>query len=264
MKKNNLLKDYVRMSCAVGKRVDYVQGGGGNTSVKINNTEMLIKASGYLLANITSSSGFSVVNYKKLLAYICEKAFSEEDLENELKSSVVQTSNKPSIETGFHALLGKFVLHTHSVYANVLTCATEGKNIIRDLFPNAGWIDYVSPGMNLTNAIKTETRDKGNIERIIFLQNHGLIVCSNDAQEALEIHEEVNDKIRKEMKLRKFTKRAVYEHPTATEVLFPDQIVYGDRSDHEPLDRPAKETISAFGYISRSIKECGLAPNFPN
>ena len=47
-----LLGDFVKMSQLAGSRSDYVQGGGGNTSVKLKNGQMAIKASGYCLKDI--------------------------------------------------------------------------------------------------------------------------------------------------------------------------------------------------------------------
>ena len=53
LKDNELeLQNFVRLSRALGKRADYVQGGGGNTSVKLKGGLMAIKASGYCLGDI--------------------------------------------------------------------------------------------------------------------------------------------------------------------------------------------------------------------
>ena len=47
---NNMnLKYLVNISNKIGKRCDYTQGGGGNTSVKIDSENMAIKASGSTL-----------------------------------------------------------------------------------------------------------------------------------------------------------------------------------------------------------------------
>jgi rhamnose utilization protein RhaD (predicted bifunctional aldolase and dehydrogenase) len=47
------LRDFARVSQKIGARSDYVQGGGGNTSVKLGGGLMAIKASGYRLCDIT-------------------------------------------------------------------------------------------------------------------------------------------------------------------------------------------------------------------
>ena len=40
------MEAFIKLSNIGGSRADYVQGGGGNTSVKFKNGEMAIKASG--------------------------------------------------------------------------------------------------------------------------------------------------------------------------------------------------------------------------
>ena len=57
-----------RMSAAAGARCDYVQGGGGNTSVKLDGL-MAIKASGYRLSQVTSRGGYAVLDLSALDAF---------------------------------------------------------------------------------------------------------------------------------------------------------------------------------------------------
>lgn len=45
-------------------REDLVQAGGGNSSFKISEEKMAIKASGYQLADITETDGYALVNPK--------------------------------------------------------------------------------------------------------------------------------------------------------------------------------------------------------
>ncbi len=56
-KYNVLLDDYARLSQSAGARMDYVQGGGGNTSVKLDDTYMAVKASGFLPERRQAGSG---------------------------------------------------------------------------------------------------------------------------------------------------------------------------------------------------------------
>ena len=62
----DVLKAYVWISQTLGKNPAYVQGGGGNTSAKLNDTEMVIKASGFRLDQITEAEGYVPVNYKEI------------------------------------------------------------------------------------------------------------------------------------------------------------------------------------------------------
>ena len=55
------LENFSRVSQSVGARADYVQGGGGNTSVKLENGLMAIKASGFCLKDITPEKAYAVL-----------------------------------------------------------------------------------------------------------------------------------------------------------------------------------------------------------
>ena len=46
------LSDFSRLSRDVGARRDFVQGGGGNTSVKLDDRLMAVKASGFCLGDV--------------------------------------------------------------------------------------------------------------------------------------------------------------------------------------------------------------------
>ena len=54
------LKELVLISRSAGSRSDYVQGGGGNTSVKLDDNLMAVKASGFMLKDISQNEGFVV------------------------------------------------------------------------------------------------------------------------------------------------------------------------------------------------------------
>ena len=76
------LKDFVRMSQAVGARADYVQGGGGNTSVKFPDGKMAIKASGFKLSDIQESEAYAVLDAAALREfYNAHEASEFEDVE---------------------------------------------------------------------------------------------------------------------------------------------------------------------------------------
>lgn len=68
MKSKSLL-ELVRMCQRIGKRIYYVQGGGGNISVKLDSTLMAIKASGFRLSQITKQEGYVIVDYSKIKNY---------------------------------------------------------------------------------------------------------------------------------------------------------------------------------------------------
>ena len=127
MEKSKLLKALADLSVIIGNEVAYVQGGGGNTSVKLSSTEMAIKASGSNLKNMTIDNGYSIVDYRKLNFFLDSDMIEEDSFSEKVISFRTSTNNRPSIETGFHSFLGKYVIHTHSAYVNALTCASKGE-----------------------------------------------------------------------------------------------------------------------------------------
>lgn len=204
-----LLEAYVKVSSTVGARVDYVQGGGGNTSVKLNDTLMAIKASGYKLSDIQSAQGYAVMDYAALQDFYFNHVASDfEDVEKsgaaKAKESTLEIEGlavvRPSVEAGFHAILDRFVAHSHSVYANLAACTGASAEVLSAALEGApylwGLVAYTDPGARLALAIKDErVRVKalhGRYPEVILMQNHGLIVTSDDAQVCIDIHEDVN------------------------------------------------------------------------
>ena len=154
----------------VGQRIDLVQAGGGNSSVK-HNDSLFIKSSGISMANITPSSGYSIINNTKLTYDICNNA-----VQDVMKYTIMKTSKRPSIETYMHAILKKYTLHLHPIQVNRILIRSDARTIMNALFPEALVIDYFTPGIKVCDEIKRTY----NNENIIFLLNHGLILTSDD------------------------------------------------------------------------------------
>ena len=208
----NQLENFTHISNSVGARADYVQGGGGNTSAKLADGLMAIKASGYCLKDIRPDKAYAVLDYQALRRFYndtdpaalgdVEKAGSEQAKAN-TKAIEGLAALRPSVEAGFHSILDTYVAHSHSVYANLAACSAELEAIARDALSGAdyswGWVSYVDPGARLTFSIRDEVRrveaETGRRPAAIFMQNHGLIAHSDDPDECLRIHTDVNDRI---------------------------------------------------------------------
>ncbi len=206
------LSEYVHMSGAAGRRSDYVQGGGGNTSVKFDDTLMAIKASGFRLDQITAEKAYAVLDYAAIRAFYNNTDPAElADVEKEGSAQAKAATRtfeglpqlRPSVEAGFHSLLDTFVLHTHPVYANLATCSVEGRAIVdavlADLPQSHGFVPYINPGAQLTFSIgkeRSEVEKKtGKKPAILFMQNHGLIITGDNAKDCLRLNDEVNKRI---------------------------------------------------------------------
>ena len=213
-KNAQLLADFARMSQIAGSRADYVQGGGGNTSVKLADGLMAIKASGFCLGDITPNKAYAVLDGAAVREfYLTSEPEQFENVEttgsNKAKESVKVIDGleqlRPSVEAGFHSILKTFVTHTHSVYANLAACAVNCKEICAAAFEGAdyswGMVPYVDPGANLTFAIRNELKrveaETGKVPSIIIMQNHGIIAHDDDADKCLALHADANERLAK-------------------------------------------------------------------
>lgn len=207
------LNELEHISRNAGSRPDYVQGGGGNTSVKLNENLMAIKASGYRLKDISRTEGFAVVNYKNIKEYhekidITMCCNFEKESSKLIQENIVPVGGlkqlRPSVETGFHSILQKYVIHTHSVYANIICCSQGGNSLAGEIFKDKGygviWIPYINPGFSLMLAIEEEiarhAECHAHFPNVIFMENHGLVISADTASRSIELHEEVNETIR--------------------------------------------------------------------
>ena len=173
---------------------------------------MGIKASGYCLSDITPETAYAVLDYEALRRFYYGNE-SEQLADVEKQGSAFARENtkqieglptlRPSVEAGFHSILRKFVCHTHSVYANFACCSTACREIAEKAFAGAdyswGWVPYTDPGANLTFAIRRELarveHATGRVPAVILMQNHGIIVHSDSADECLRINADANGRL---------------------------------------------------------------------
>ncbi len=205
------ISDLIEISRYAGGRVDYTQGGGGNTSVKDGDV-MYIKASGFRLKDIDETTAYVPMNLPVIRDFINSITDGDSrDLEAENKKVTAEATMhaeglaplRPSVEVGFHSVLKKYVVHTHSVYANLLTCSVTGKEEAAKLFASADYgyifMPYIDPGLTLSVSMKKALdgyrAENGRDAEVIFMQNHGLVVNADTAERVMAIHEDANGRI---------------------------------------------------------------------
>lgn len=267
------LSDIVESANIIGRENTFVQGGGGNVSVKISSDTMAVKASGLRLEELQENSGFVGIDYTSVRRFFnTPREISNIDsLANEYNLAISKsklplpgypdTQLRPSIETGFHAILDVAVIHTHSVYVNILTCSYEGKEILNKLFNDAAFITYHTPGAPLTFAISQLL--KTSPYSVFFLENHGVIVSGKTVREAHQKHTDINNIIKKNLRLsNEFPITSVVTDPNGQlksnhqslkdfiiknkdlittfndTILFPDQVVYCAKFGFEGENKP--------------------------
>lgn len=205
------ISELKRFSERIGNNLDWIQGAGGNTSLKEEGI-LWIKASGCWLSSSLTDSIFIPVSESDVITSITNNNLSE-------TNSLNLGKLRPSIETSLHALMPhKFVFHTHSVNLISVAVLKEGRNYLTEIFKdlNWEWIPYAKPGIELAKKIKEIIH---NDVDIIVLANHGLVVGSETAHGAYEILLDIEDRI--DRKLRKRVK-----HKKENELILPKESMY--------------------------------------
>lgn len=216
------------MSKYAGMREDLAQAGGGNTSIKLDDKTMLVKSSGYQLAELAPNYGYSTINYPEIVDAFnnCKDldTLSEDDAKKILSTALID-GGKPSIETFLHAITRRFTMHTHPIVVNILLARKDAKELIAQLFPEAYFVAYATPGVELAKeyfrTMKEHISDKN---QIIFMQNHGLVVSGEDLDTVLKLNEDVLSRIEDYIGISK--DMAPYHVVSDLWKLFPDKIIW--------------------------------------
>ncbi len=216
------LAELVKISNLVGKDPSLVLGGAGNTSVKTADGKyMYIKASGMALKGMTCKTGWRRLKVDSVLAILRDKSIAKmgvNEREPEVANALLaacddkfrgpahggRRTTRPSIETCFHSMLDRFVIHLHPVAVLAYLCSQNGQAELKKLFKPEEfppvWVPYTNIGYMLAKKIEkficdyksrypkgppllSTTADKG----VIFLQNHGLVVTADSSNTALRL-----------------------------------------------------------------------------
>ncbi len=207
----NKLESLVKISQYYGTNPAYVIAGGGNTSFK-NKEKLYIKASGVSLAEI-DTDGFVVMS-RDLLDMVGERSYSddsvlrEEEVKQDLKNAIICPEHlRPSVETSLHNLISyPYIVHTHPTVINALMCAKNAEIEVEERFGSeAIYMEYTDPGYilfkKLQAKIQTYIKEYSKAPKIIFLQNHGIFVGANSANEVKTIYDSVESRIRERRNL---------------------------------------------------------------
>lgn len=166
----------------------WLQGPGGNTSLKnFKDQTLSIKPSGYRLNQVRSEKDLSQVKLDQFISGFREinSCTDEQEKEKKYKDLIADHNltpeRRPSMETGFHALLKQdFVFHIHSLVAILIAdMDKESKKKFKSWYNNH-WqkilgdyaeIDAIMPGADLALALQ-----KNSEIPVLFLKNHGAIL----------------------------------------------------------------------------------------
>ena len=197
------LETLADLSQAAGRDLLLAQGGGGNTSIKsAGGARMWIKASGLRLSQLRPDFGGLATDLPALLALLRDPAVAalspasaHQASVNRIQAAVLDGGSlRPSLETTFHAVLGRVVLHTHPVYLNAFTCMRGGKAALTKLLGSQlVWVPYAAPGFALglavDHAVQAHVSAHGRLPEAVILENHGLIASGDSAAGVLALTE---------------------------------------------------------------------------
>ena len=191
------LEQRVYTSQLLGRDPSLVLHGGGNTSVKIREKNIVgeeedilyVKGSGWDLATI-EKEGFSPVRIAHLLKLAKLEALSDPQMVNELKTQMTRASApSPSVETILHATLPyKYVDHTHADALVTITNTPSGLARIREIYGDrVVVIPYIMPGFDLARLCAEKFAAEAGENTVgMVLMNHGIFSFGATARESYE------------------------------------------------------------------------------
>lgn len=207
------LQQRVYSSRLLGRDATLVLHGGGNTSVKVKERNLLgeeeeilyVKGSGWDLETI-QEDGFAPVRMAHLLKLARAEALSDPEMVNELATQVTRAgAPAPSVETILHAVLPhKFVDHTHADAVLAITNTPEGEARIREVYgDDVVIVPYVMPGFDLAKACAVRFEREATPSTIgMVLLHHGIFSFGATAEESYSRMIELVDRAEKYLKDR--------------------------------------------------------------
>ncbi len=186
---NESLAKLIEVSARVGKNLDLVQAGGGNTSIKDAGT-LWVKASGKWLSRAAEEEMFLPVPMSDI-----ERQLQAEDEKFPEYRTPSGISLRPSVETAVHAVLPhKVVIHVHSVRTIAWASRTDGAAEVAPLLDGLRWrwIPYTHPGIPLAIRIR---QDAANQADVLILENHGLVVAADTCEKAEALLDDVEQRL---------------------------------------------------------------------
>lgn len=187
----------VYTSRLLGRDKTLVLHGGGNTSVKVREADILgrerevlyVKGSGWDLEHI-EAAGFAPVDMAHLEALAGLPTLTDPQMVNEMRTHMLRAdAPTPSVEAILHAILPhKFVDHTHADAVLSITNTAGGERRIRELYGDAVVvIPYVMPGFDLAR-LCAEIFPRESTPRTVgmVLMNHGIFSFGRTARESYD------------------------------------------------------------------------------
>ncbi|HEX2201934.1 MAG TPA: bifunctional rhamnulose-1-phosphate aldolase/short-chain dehydrogenase [Longimicrobium sp.] len=190
----------VHFSRLVGADPSLVLRGGGNTSVKVEEADVLgrplrvlrVKGSGSDLASMRRAD-FAGVRLDDVLPLFDRGDMTDEEMVAYLARCLTEPSSpRPSIETLLHAFISAAsVFHSHADAVLALVNTPDPRAAVLDAFGDSVLrIPYRRPGFLLSKEVGEAVRARPDALGLILL-NHGAVTWGATAEEAYQRHLEL-------------------------------------------------------------------------
>ena len=191
------LDKLVYMSRLIGEDTSLVVWGGGNTSIKVTETDfkgnqvpaMWIKGSGSDMKSIVRRQ-FPRLNLDDILPLFQRDEMSDEDMVAYLEHCLMDPgSPRSSIETLLHAFLPFMsVAHSHADAVVSLTNNQDADSVLQRVYGDTvAVVDYFRPGFKLSKLVGLAVQESPTIKGVVLV-NHGLFTWGETTKEAYTQH----------------------------------------------------------------------------
>jgi len=167
----DITEEYETLCRRIGPWTDWIQGPGGNISVKSDATNrIIVKKSGALVSAPNNGLVCDLAAIRQALA------MGNEDVSH----TVLEGTGKPSIEAFLHAFPPRIIVHTHP-YPLMNALCNYGPIELPNT--NTKTVEYYKPGVPLAQTLSLLYSDD---TKVYFLRNHGVVIMGNSVAEILE------------------------------------------------------------------------------
>jgi rhamnulose-1-phosphate aldolase/alcohol dehydrogenase len=189
------LAQLIYLSNVVGTDPTLTQPGGGNSSVKRQETDfagrtvdvLRVKGSGTDLRTI-GRAGFTGLRMNDLGFLRRRDRMSDEEMMAFMRACMLDAREPaPSVETPLHSVLRhRFIVHTHDFATQALTDTPRPEALVREALGSAvAYIDYVRPGFPLAHAV-SQLGPLPDEAKGLVLGRHGLIAWGHTAKDCYD------------------------------------------------------------------------------
>jgi rhamnose utilization protein RhaD (predicted bifunctional aldolase and dehydrogenase) len=177
----------------------------GNTSQRVAEDQLAVKATGRSLRH-ASADDFVVISLSRLSDLVDDSEAGDAEVARYYDEVETEQGMRPSVEALLHVICvvdagAMTVAHTHPESVNALLCSDRaevlaGPPVFPDQVVVIGrrglLVPYSDPGVVLAREVRARLADHARdwgMPRVIYLQNHGLVVLGSSAGQALQLTE---------------------------------------------------------------------------